>query len=72
MLFDDKGCVYIAIFGAHCEEEKEHHPWNLLSVKAAMAIVNEIPLARAGVSFGTVFVGMCGVIERRTDFVQSR
>jgi len=69
MLFDDKGCVYIAIFGAHCEEEKEHHPWNLLAVKAAMAIVNEVPTARVGVSIGTCFVGMAGVIERRTDFV---
>ena len=69
MLFDDKGCVYIGMFGAHCEEEMETHPWNLLAVKASMAIVNEIPLARAGVSFGTCFVGMAGVIERRTDFV---
>lgn len=69
MLFDDKGCVYIAIFGAHCEEEKEHHPWNMLAVKAGMAIVNEVPSARIGVSIGTCFVGMAGVIERRTDFV---
>ncbi|KAH9253131.1 hypothetical protein BASA81_008813 [Batrachochytrium salamandrivorans] len=69
MLFDDKGCVYIGMWGAHIEEEDEVHPWNLLAVKAAMAICNEVPGARAGVSFGTCFVGFAGVLERRTDFV---
>jgi class 3 adenylate cyclase len=69
MLFDDKGCIYIAIFGAHPEEEREDNRWNLYAVKAAMAISAEIPEARLGVSCGMCFTGLAGESRRRQDFV---
>lgn len=37
MLFDDKGCIFIAMFGAHPEEEKEVS-WGGLSLSLCVEL----------------------------------
>lgn len=64
LLFDDKGCVFIAVFGAHGSSEFSE----LKATKCAMAISSEFPSAKVGVSVGMSFVGMCGN-SKRHDFV---
>jgi len=64
LLFDDKGCIFIAVFGAHGASELSE----LKATKCAMAITQEFPTAKVGVSVGTCFVGMCGSAKRH-DFV---
>jgi class 3 adenylate cyclase len=75
-LFDDKGCVFIGVFGAHPEKLERDRTMaeaiqgspELRATRAAMAIRVLINGARVGVSSGTCFVGMCGV-EKRRDFI---
>ena len=64
LLFDDKGCIFIAVFGAHKVVEMSE----LKAVKAALAISNEVENARIGVAVGTCFAGLCGTAKRH-DFV---
>jgi len=69
MLFDDKGCIFISVFGAHTDEEIDSdNRWINGAVRTAMAINREVPMARLGVTVGTCFVGMVGPAGRRTDF----
>lgn len=81
LLFDDKGCVFIAVFGAHSVIELPE----LKCIKAAIKISEENQRTRIGVDVGKCFtgkttrgmrqerysfcsVGMCGTKERY-DFV---
>ena len=64
LLFDDKGCIFIGVFGAH--EAVEYA--SLKAIKAALAIANEVAHAKIGISIGTCFVGTCGT-RARHDFV---
>jgi len=48
LLFDDKGCIFIAVFGAHGMIEIPE----LKAVKAGMAIANEVESVKIGVSIG--------------------
>jgi len=80
MLFDDKGCVFIATFGAHplsSQDQKkrksmrgaaENRSSPVRAVLSALAIGTLVEGARIGVSCGACFVGMCGV-EKRHDFI---
>ena len=66
LLFDDKGCVFIAVFGALHEESE---PIKVLNcVKAARDIATTFTRSKIGVSVGKCFTGMCGSPERH-DFV---
>eukprot|EP00510_Aplanochytrium_minuta_P002206 CAMPEP_0184009808 /NCGR_PEP_ID=MMETSP0954-20121128/2830_1 /TAXON_ID=627963 /ORGANISM="Aplanochytrium sp, Strain PBS07" /LENGTH=957 /DNA_ID=CAMNT_0026289261 /DNA_START=339 /DNA_END=3212 /DNA_ORIENTATION=- len=64
LLFDDKGCVFIAVFGAHNSEEMTQ----LKAVQAGMDISRGFSRSRIGISVGDSFVGMCGTAERH-DFI---
>ncbi|KAH9257563.1 hypothetical protein BASA81_003989, partial [Batrachochytrium salamandrivorans] len=64
LLFDDKGCIFIAVFGAFTSSEMAE----LKACKCAMAISHEFPQSKVGVSTGTCFVGMCGS-PKRHDFI---
>ena len=66
LLFDDKGCVFIAVFGALHEESE---PIKVLNcVKAARDIATTFTRSKIGVSVGKCFTGMCGSADRH-DFV---
>eukprot|EP00924_Labyrinthula_sp_SR-Ha-C_P009805 snap_masked-scaffold_86-processed-gene-0.0-mRNA-1 protein AED:1.00 eAED:1.00 QI:0/-1/0/0/-1/1/1/0/1122 len=64
MLYDDKGCVFIALFNAHNSVE---HP-ERLAMACAHSIIRTAPKAKIGINCGECFVGMCGM-DQRHDFV---
>ena len=55
LLFDDKGCVFIAVFGAHSIIELPE----LKCIRAALKISEENQGARIGVDVGKCFTGKC-------------
>jgi len=65
LLFDDKGCVFIAVFGAYGVVEMPE----LKAAKAARRMFLELECeVKVGVSVGTCFVGLAGD-DRRHDYV---
>jgi len=64
LLFDDKGCVFIAVFGAYTSEEMSE----LRCVRAADNITMALPKSRIGVSVGPSYAGVCGS-DNRSDFI---
>lgn len=65
LLFDDKGCIFIAVFGAYRMIDLPE----LKAVKAAKRFTEELDTdCQVGVSCGTCFVGLAGD-DRRHDFV---
>lgn len=48
LLFDDKGCVFIAVFGAHDEDEIMDGSHYSSAMNAALAITNEVDHAHIG------------------------
>lgn len=78
LLFDDKGCIYIAVFGAHNKIELPE----LKCMKAALQVSNTYKSVKIGIDVGKCFtgskvfcatavivnLGMCGTKERH-DFV---
>uniref|UniRef100_A0A7S3UYL5 Guanylate cyclase domain-containing protein n=1 Tax=Aplanochytrium stocchinoi TaxID=215587 RepID=A0A7S3UYL5_9STRA len=64
LLFDDKGCIFIAVFGAHAGLELSA----LKCVRAGMAISKGISKSKIGITVGSCFTGMCGTNDRH-DFV---
>lgn len=64
LLFDDKGCMFIAVFGAHVITENPEFKC-VFSANKILAVAKN---ARIGISAGSCFTGMCGT-EARHDFV---
>mmetsp|Transcript_9289 Transcript_9289/g.10713 ORF Transcript_9289/g.10713 Transcript_9289/m.10713 type:complete len:1028 (-) Transcript_9289:173-3256(-) len=64
LLFDDKGCIFIAVFGAHEGLELSA----LKCVRAATSISKGISKSKIGITVGSCFTGMCGTHDRH-DFV---
>lgn len=66
LLFDDKGCVFIAVFGAYEEVEMAE----LKALKAAKRMQDELEVEelKIGLSVGTCFVGLVGN-ETRLDMI---
>jgi len=58
LLFDDKGCIFIAVFGAYSAVEMPE----LKALKAARRMLDELEVddLKIGVSVGTCFVGLVG------------
>lgn len=64
LLFDDKGCIFIAVFGAHNAEEMTP----LKVVQAGRDISRGFSTSKIGISVGDCFTGMCGTSDRH-DFI---
>ncbi|CAK9024571.1 Adenylate cyclase type 10 (AH-related protein) (Adenylate cyclase homolog) (Germ cell soluble adenylyl cyclase) (hsAC) (sAC) (Testicular soluble adenylyl cyclase) [Durusdinium trenchii] len=64
LLFDDKGCMYIAVFGAY----KNIENCELWAVRAARSIHAMSPGSTIGLSGGMCYAGLCGSPARH-DFV---
>jgi len=64
LLFDDKGCVFIAVFGAY----RQIGSPELGTLRAAKSIRRSDSSVSIGVSAGICYAGLCGTY-RRHDFV---
>ncbi|GBG31342.1 Adenylate cyclase type 10 [Hondaea fermentalgiana] len=64
LLYDDKGIVFIAVFGAYRRLENSE----LWLMRAARAIRRQIPKCAIGAAAGLCFAGLCGS-NRRHDFM---
>lgn len=64
LLFDDKGCIFIAVFGAYRRLENSE----LWLMRAAKNITRVMPECSIGAASGMCYAGLCGT-SRRYDFI---